>query len=121
MPACSVLVVEDNDDARETLQMLLQLAGHDVSSERDGPSGLRAALEKRPDVMLVDIGLPKMDGYEVARRLRDAANGARPYLVAITGYGTPEDRQRAIDAGFDAHVVKPVDFDALTEVLRNRQ
>ncbi len=120
VPACSVLVVEDNDDARETLQMLLELAGHAVSSERDGPSGLRAALENRPDVMLVDIGLPKMDGYEVARRVRDAADGAHPYMVAITGYGTPDDRQRAIDAGFDAHLVKPVDFDALTEVLRHR-
>jgi CheY-like chemotaxis protein len=70
--------------------------------------------------MLVDIGLPQMDGYEVARRLREATNGGRPYMVAVTGYGTPEDRQRAMDAGFDAHVVKPVDFDVLTEVLTRR-
>jgi signal transduction histidine kinase len=120
VPACDVLVVEDNEDARETLKMLLELSGHRVTEADDGPSGLRAALEGRPDVMLVDIGLPKMDGYEVARRVRDAANGGRPFMIAITGYGTPEDRQRAIDAGFDAHVVKPVDFNALTEVLRRR-
>jgi signal transduction histidine kinase/CheY-like chemotaxis protein len=113
----SVLLVEDNEDARETLEMLLRLAGHEVQAEGDGPAGLRRALELRPDIMLVDIGLPMMDGYEVARRIRQA-DGAQPYLVAITGYGAPEDRQRAIDAGFDAHVVKPVDFDALTEVLR---
>jgi signal transduction histidine kinase len=115
-----VLIVEDNADARETLQMLLELSGHRVHAAEDGASGLSAALERQPDVMLVDIGLPRMDGYEVARRLRDAAGASRPYMIAVTGYGTPEDRQRAIDAGFDAHVVKPVDFDALMRVLRKR-
>ena len=118
MPARDVLLVEDNEDARETLGMLLKLAGHRVRSEADGFAGLRAALESPPDIMLVDIGLPHMDGYEVARRVRSQLDGSRPYLVAITGYGAPEDRQRAIDAGFDAHVVKPVDFDRLSEVLR---
>jgi CheY-like chemotaxis protein len=98
--------------------MLLQLAGHRVHAESDGPAGLRTAIELKPDVILVDIGLPQMDGYEVARRIRDANGAHRPFMIAVTGYGTPEDRQRAMDAGFDAHVVKPVDFDALTEVLR---
>jgi signal transduction histidine kinase/ActR/RegA family two-component response regulator len=112
-----VLVVEDNDDARETLKTLLELAGHRVRAEADGVAGLEAALASKPDVMLVDIGLPKMDGYELVRRVRDANDMQRPFLVAVTGYGTPEDRQRALDAGFDAHLVKPVEFDQLQEVL----
>jgi CheY-like chemotaxis protein len=118
LPAREVLVVEDNADARETLSMLLELAGHRVHAAVDGPEGLRAALEVRPDIMLVDIGLPQMDGYEVARQLRRADGEHQPYMIAITGYGSPEDRQRALDAGFDAHLVKPVDFDALTTVLQ---
>jgi signal transduction histidine kinase/CheY-like chemotaxis protein len=120
-PRCDVLVVEDNDDARETLQMMLEIAGHRVRSANDGPAGLQAAIDTHPDVMLVDIGLPKMDGYEVARRVRSAMDGDRPYLIAVTGYGTPEDRQRAMDAGFDTHIVKPVDFDKLTEHLAKRR
>jgi signal transduction histidine kinase len=112
-----VLIVEDNEDARETLRMLLQLSGHRVHSEADGPKGLERALQLRPEIMLVDIGLPRMDGYEVARRIR-GSDGMQPFLVAITGYGTPEDRQRAVDAGFDAHLVKPIDLDALNDVLR---
>ena len=119
IPPRDVVIVEANDDARETLQMLLQLAGHRVHAEADGEAGLERALAVKPDIMLVDIGLPKMDGYEVARRMR-AADGTRPYMIAITGYGTPEDRERALEAGFDAHVVKPVDFEALTQVLRQR-
>jgi CheY-like chemotaxis protein len=119
-PSRHVLVVEDNDDARETLQMMLELAGHKVRAECDGPSGLQAALESRPDVMLVDIGLPKMDGYELARRLAAQGDGSRPYMIAVTGYGSPEDRQRALDAGFDAHLVKPLDFAALTEAMAAR-
>jgi signal transduction histidine kinase len=112
-----VLIVEDNDDARETLQTLLRLSGHRVHSAADGATGLQRALELRPEIMLVDIGLPRMDGYEVARRVREA-DGVQPFLVAITGYGTPEDRQRAIDAGFDAHLVKPIDLQNLDDVLR---
>jgi len=113
-----VLVVEDNADARETLGMLLELAGHRVHSAADGPEGLRAAMSIRPDVMLVDIGLPEMDGYEVARQVRRAERANQPYMIALTGYGSPDDRQRALDAGFDAHLVKPVDFDALAAVLQ---
>jgi CheY-like chemotaxis protein len=113
-----VLVVEDNADARETLGMLLELAGHRVHSASDGPEGLRAAMSVRPDVMLVDIGLPEMDGYEVARQVRRIDGANQPYMIALTGYGTPEDRQRALDAGFDEHLVKPVDFDALAAALQ---
>jgi signal transduction histidine kinase/ActR/RegA family two-component response regulator len=111
-----VLVVEDNDDARDTLSMLLEMMGHEVEVARDGVSGVEKALASPPDVALVDVGLPGIDGYEVARRIR-ARLGGRTLLVALTGYGLPEDRARALDAGFDAHVVKPVDYETLTQVL----
>jgi CheY-like chemotaxis protein len=113
----SILVVEDNDDARETLRKLLELAGHRVSTAVDGAAGLTAALVGKPDVVLVDVGLPKMDGYEVARRIRDISGAWQPFLVALTGYGMPEDRSRALEAGFDAHLVKPVDHAALEALL----
>jgi signal transduction histidine kinase/ActR/RegA family two-component response regulator len=118
-PAASrhILVIEDNEDARETLSTLLGISGHRVDTAGDGVSGLESALASHPDVALVDIGLPRMDGYEVARRLRGAGGGYRPYLVALTGYGSPEDRARAIEAGFDNHLVKPVDHALLDEVL----
>src|SRR3954470_3842789 len=79
-------------------------AGHQVRSARDGTSGLALAAEAAPDVALIDVGLPDMDGYEVARRLRAAASGRRISLIALTGYGQPEDRRRAYEAGFDAHL-----------------
>jgi signal transduction histidine kinase len=112
-----VLVVEDNADAREMLKALLTLAGHRVHEAPDGPTGVRLAREIRPDVALVDIGLPGFDGYEVASRIRAELDGAIR-LVALTGYGLPEDEQRAKDAGFDHHVVKPVDEATLRRLLR---
>jgi signal transduction histidine kinase/ActR/RegA family two-component response regulator len=115
-----ILIVEDNADARETLKHVLELAGHRVRAASDGVAGLQAALTQRPEVALIDIGLPLMDGYEVARRIRAAEARASLLLVALTGYGLPEDRQRAIDAGFDAHLVKPVDVEALQELLASR-
>jgi signal transduction histidine kinase/ActR/RegA family two-component response regulator len=116
-PARDILVIEDNEDARETLRILLELAGHRVATAADGLAGLEQAIATQPEVALIDVGLPKLDGYEVARRIR-ASNGARrPFLVALTGYGAADDRQRAFDAGFDAHVVKPVDNDTLAEVM----
>jgi signal transduction histidine kinase/CheY-like chemotaxis protein len=109
-----IAIIEDNADIRETLRELLVLRGHDVVEAGDGPRGVELVLARRPDVALVDIGLPGLDGYEVARRLR----GASPTcLVALTGYGGEADRARAASAGFDAHLVKPVDLDALTDVL----
>ena len=116
----TVLVIEDNDDARETLQAMLELMGHRVESAGDGPAGIDKALATIPDVAFVDIGLPSMDGFEVARRLR-AADGSRMYLVALTGFGAREDRERALAAGFDAHVVKPVEANALAKLLRGIQ
>ena len=113
-----ILVVEDNADARETLGMLLEMGGHRVFAEPDGESGLETALRQKPAVMLVDVGLPRMDGYEVARRIR-AADGwpRRPFLVAITGYGQPADRDRALAAGFDTHLAKPVEPQRLLDLI----
>ena len=110
-----ILLVEDNGDARQMLQMLLTLAGHEVDSAGDGVTGLEKALRARPDVVVVDLGLPGLDGYEVARRLR--AEGRDLGLVALTGYGQPADREKALAAGFDTHVVKPVEPGHLTEVI----
>jgi signal transduction histidine kinase/CheY-like chemotaxis protein len=117
VPARDVLVVEDNDDARETLRRMLELAGHHVRVAVDGAAALSAVESGMPDIALIDIGLPQMDGYEVARRIRADTQGKRPFLVAITGYGLPEDRNRSRQAGFDMHLVKPVDSTTLAQVL----
>ena len=113
----AILVVEDNDDGRESLRMLLEAQGHDVDTASDGPIGLEKALALGPDIALIDIGLPGLDGYELARRLRKAPMPRRIFLVAVTGYGAPEDRDRAFAAGFDAHVPKPVDRTVLATLL----
>jgi PAS domain S-box-containing protein len=110
-----VLIVEDNDDAREMLRNLLRLLGHEVHEARDGVTGVREARRIRPDVALIDIGLPGIDGYEVARRVRADVPGVR--LVAVTGYGQPDDLERARAAGFDVHLVKPVDPQQLQQAL----
>jgi len=112
-----VLIVEDIKDARETLQELLELQGYEVETASNGPEGLAMLLESPPDVALIDIGLPGMSGYEIASRARMEPRVAGVRLVALTGYGQPEDRQRALDAGFDAHVVKPIDPAALERML----
>ncbi len=113
-----VAVIEDNPDIRETLRELLRMRGHEVVEAEDGPGGVQLVLARHPDVALVDIGLPGLDGYEVAAQLR-ASIGAHTRLVAITGYGGEEDRTRAARAGFDAHLVKPIDFKDLTRVLEH--
>ncbi|HET9753450.1 MAG TPA: response regulator, partial [Myxococcales bacterium] len=112
-----LLLVEDNPDIGETLRDLLQLLGHRVELVGDGLRAVQVALATQPDAALVDIGLPGIDGYEVARRLRASEGGRDLVLVALTGYGRPEDRERALAAGFDAHLVKPVDPEELNEVL----
>jgi PAS domain S-box-containing protein len=111
--AARVLVVEDNRDTAESLAMLLELLGHRVRAVYDGATALDAARANVPDVMVVDIGLPDIDGYEVARRVRRDPDLAHVVLVALTGYGRDEDKQRALAAGFDYHLVKPVSPDAL--------
>ena len=112
-----ILVIEDNDDAREMLSQLVRLLGHDVHEAADGLSGVEAALRLFPDITLVDIGLPGVDGYEVAQRIRKDPRGQALRLVAITGYGRREDRERALAAGYDDHVVKPVEPARLAAVL----
>src|SRR5262249_37071672 len=110
-----ILLVEDNPDARDALRALLEVSGHHVEVAADGPSGIELARQVHPDVTLVDIGLPGLDGYEVARTLR--AERGEALRLALTGYGQPPDRRRALEAGFDAHLVKPVEADALNRIL----
>jgi CheY-like chemotaxis protein/two-component sensor histidine kinase len=116
-PRRRVLVVEDSADARQSLQMLLELAGHVVETSEDGPSGLAKLDAFRPEVALIDLGLPGFDGYTLARLARDNPETRSIRLVAVTGYGQTEDRQRALAAGFDLHVTKPVDVSMLEELL----
>lgn len=111
-----VLVIEDGDDNRVALKSALEQMGHEVLASADGVSGAEAAIRHAPEVVLVDIGLPGLDGYEVARRVR-AARGGRVLLVALTGYGQPEDRRSALAAGFDVHLTKPVELATLSAVI----
>jgi CheY-like chemotaxis protein len=113
-PGRKVLIIEDQPDARRALQRLLQLWGHQVEVAADGPGGVEAATKSNPDIALVDVGLPGLDGYEVARRIRKTL-GQNVRLVALTGYGQPEDKERALAAGFDLHLVKPVDSEQLAQ------
>jgi len=112
----SILIVEDHADAREALRALLELEGHRVDAVGTGPGALEVVRARQIDIALVDIGLPDVDGYEVARRMRELG-GRCPYLIALTGYGQPDDVKRARDAGFDAHLLKPIDPDSLAGVL----
>jgi CheY-like chemotaxis protein len=113
----SVLVVEDNHDAADSYATLLSMVGHKVQKALDGQTALRAAAELLPDVALIDICLPDIDGYKIAQRLSQQ-DGRRPLLVAITGYGAEEDVHRSYQAGFDLHLTKPVDPEALINLLR---
>jgi CheY-like chemotaxis protein len=112
-----VLVVEDNDDARDMMRHLLLLAGHTVREASDGAMGLAMALDAPPKVAIIDVGLPQLDGFEVARRLRADPRGRDVTLVALTGYGQEETRARALEAGFDAFLVKPLAADELERIL----
>jgi CheY-like chemotaxis protein len=112
-----VLMVEDNPDAAESLVMILELLGHHVRVVHDGAAALDAGRANVPDIMLVDIGLPGMNGYEIARAVRGDPALKHVVLVALTGYGRPDDKAEAMAAGFDYHLVKPVDLDALGELV----
>jgi len=112
-----VLVVDDNCDARDMLRTILELDGHHVQDAADGAHAVRLAVEWTPDVAIIDIGLPEIDGYEVALRIRKRV-GAAVRLIALTGYGDPEARDLAMKAGFDEHLVKPVDPDRLADLIR---
>jgi PAS domain S-box-containing protein len=112
-----VLVVDDNPDSADSLATLMHLSGHETRIAYDGEEALAAAEEFRPEVILLDIGLPKLHGFGVCRRLREKPWGEDIVIVALTGWGQDEDRQRSQEAGFDRHIVKPVDYQALTELL----
>jgi len=114
---CTVLLIEDNVDACDTLGRLLAMEGHTVAASYDGAAGLQAALQAPYDVIICDIGLPGLDGYAVAQRLRAAPGGARPYAIALSGYCQADDRTRALDAGFDQYLVKPIQAEALLALL----
>jgi len=120
-PPARVLVVDDNLDAADLFTEALRAAGHDVRTAYDGPSALVAAAALAPEVAFIDIGLPLMDGYEVAQHLREASNDARLFLVAVTGYGQESDRERSRAAGFDLHLVKPVDLDRILAIAAGRE
>jgi CheY-like chemotaxis protein len=112
-----VLLVDDNEDAAEMLSEALADLGYVVRTAPDGPSALLVAAEFRPQIALLDIGLPVMDGYELGRRMRDAYPAQALRLVALTGYGHASDKERSREAGFDGHLVKPVDIRNLQRVL----
>ena len=111
-----MLIVDDNRDAADTLSMYLRAKGHDVRVAYDGVEGLGAAMAFKPQVVLLDIGLPKIYGYEVAREIREKF-GAAVLIIAVTGYGQEEDRRRSREAGFDYHFTKPVDLNELDRLF----
>jgi CheY-like chemotaxis protein len=112
-----VLVVDDNRDAAESLAVFLKLSGHDTYIAHDGLEAVDKAAQLSPDIILLDIGLPKINGFEAARRIREQAQGRKLILVALTGWGQDADRQKSREAGFNAHLVKPVDAGVLANLL----
>ena len=115
-----ILIVDDNRDAAASLAMLLQLSGAQTETAYDGLAAIEAAARFGPDVILLDIGLPGLDGYEVAQRIRAEPWGGTVMLIALTGWGQAEDRERSKSAGFDVHLVKPVDHLALVKLIASR-
>jgi len=115
-----ILVIEDNEDAANSLAELLKMEGHRVCVAIDGQSGIAKAREFRPEAVLCDIGLPDVDGYEIARTLRADGKFRSTRLIALSGYAQPEDRQRAMAAGFDDHIPKPPSLDALATAFASR-
>jgi CheY-like chemotaxis protein len=116
-PSLRVLVVDDNVDTVTTLALLVTESGHDVRTAYDGPAVLEAALDYRPNVVLLDIGLPGLNGFEIAKRLRQHPALQNTVLVAMTGYGGVSDLQRSFEAGFDHHLIKPGDFGKILQIL----
>jgi signal transduction histidine kinase/CheY-like chemotaxis protein len=115
-----ILVVDDNVDAVRTLAILLKLAGHDVMTAHRGPEAIELARLCRPQIILLDLGLPGMSGYDVVKRLRGEEWGGDALIVAVSGYGQEEDRQRTNEAGFDLHLVKPINYDELLTLIRRK-
>lgn len=116
-PRFRILVVDDNHDSALSLAMMLSIMGHETRTAHDGESAVTTAESFLPDVVLLDIGLPKLNGYEVAQRIREQAWGASMFLIAVTGWGQDEDRQRSSEVGLNVHMVKPVEPAALERLL----
>jgi signal transduction histidine kinase/ActR/RegA family two-component response regulator len=116
-----VLIIEDQPDAREALRSVLELDGHLVQEAPDGQEGLQRLLAWRPDIAFVDLGLPRLDGYGIAKAVRAMPGGHRLFLVALTGYGQPEDRRHVVDAGFNTHLVKPVEYEQVRRALADAE
>ena len=112
-----MLVADDNKDAADSLALLLGFHGHEVCVVADGQQAVDAVATFKPDIVLLDIGMPRLNGYDVARQLRSRAELAHVRLIALTGWGQPRDRARAFDAGFDVHLTKPLEFDCLLREL----
>jgi len=116
-----IMVVDDNTDGAESMSLLLSSLGHDVRTAVDGLQALETADVFQPEVVLLDIGMPHMDGYETARRLRENAALRNALLIALTGWGQEDARRRSVEAGFDHHLVKPVDLDVLEKLILERR
>ena len=116
-----ILVVDDNRDSAASLALLLNATGHEACTAYDGLEAIATAQQFRPDVVLLDIGLPKLNGYEACRRIREQPWGTDMVLIALTGWGQEDDRQQSREAGFNAHLVKPVDLAALQAMLATLQ
>ena len=114
-----ILIVDDNIDSAQSLAMLLGMSGYDTHTAHDGVEAVRCAEQLLPDAMLLDIGLPRQNGYEVCRCIREQPWGKRMVLIALTGWGQDNDRRQAEQAGFDSHIVKPVDFEGLLRMLES--
>ena len=112
-----ILIVDDNRDAADTMAVMLETMGHETRTVYDGRGGLKLAADYRPDVVLLDIGLPEINGYEVARQIREQPWGKEIVLIALTGWGKEEDKRRAADAGFDYHLTKPADVGRLETLI----
>src|SRR5205823_1075438 len=106
---CRILVADDNEDSATSLAMMLGIRGHEVRTANDGLQAVDVAAEFRPDVIFLDIGMPKLNGYEACRRIREQPWGKKAVLIALTGWGQEEDKRRSEEAGFNRHIVKPVD------------
>jgi len=114
-----ILVVDDSRDNAESMALLLALEGHETFTAHDGPEAVARAAELAPDILLLDIGLPGLSGYEVCRHVRGQPAGPAMIIVALSGWGQAADKQRALDSGFDAHLTKPVEHDVLTRELES--
>jgi CheY-like chemotaxis protein len=115
-----VLVADDNRDSAETLALLLELRGFDVTTAHDGEAAVCTFAQWHPDVVLLDLGMPKLSGHDACRAIRAMPHGDQPLIIAVTGWGQARDRERSQAAGFDVHLVKPVDHDTLSRLLNQR-